>query len=185
MGFPEDGTFNRFRGSFPDALTEDDTGTVVATFTSENDGDNDYLIANIASINWAQQSSPYEFDFYLTGPPYAQTIDITTMLCVSRDTDGNIIDGDPDTSPIGATWDNVNDEITVTQNVSNDITLSITDTDAGAEGATLSISYTTAAPFLKFSWIKIIVPKANKMYSNYAVDSSTGAVTASTRNVGS
>lgn len=156
----------------------------MVTFTSENDGNSDYMVANIADIIWAQQSSPYEFDFFLTGPPYAQTIDITTMLCVSKDAAGNIIDGDPDSSPIGATWDNVNDEITVAQNVSNDITLSITDTDAGAEGATLSIAYTTAAPFLKFSWIKIVVPKANKMYSNYAVDSNTGAVTASTRNVG-
>ena len=44
------------------------------------------------------------------------------------------------------------------------MTLSVTDTDAGAEGVTLSLMYTTAAPFQASSWIYVTVPKANKFY---------------------
>ena len=44
------------------------------------------------------------------------------------------------------------------------MTIAVDDSDAGAEGVTLTVTYTTAAPFQASSWIIMTVPKANKFY---------------------
>ena len=130
-----------------------------ATFSTT---DNVVLAMMVASIQGIQfvESDQYTFTIRLTMTGYSQEIDVSTFSCISYDSTGTIVDEVTGGALSGRTTTTVG----VSQTVSNDMSLSVSDTDAGAEVVTLTINYETAAPFQASSWIIMTVPKANRFY---------------------
>ena len=130
-----------------------------ATFTTTDNVVLSMMVASIQGIQWVE-SDQYTFTIRLTMTGYSQEIDVSTFSCISYDSTGTIVDEVVG----GALSGKATTVVGVTQTVSNDMSLSVSDTDAGAEGVTLTINYETAAPFQASSWIIMTVPKANRFY---------------------
>ena len=145
-----------------------------ATFSTTDNVVLSMMVASIGSITWVE-SDQYTFTFKLTMTGYSQEIDVSTFSCISYDSTGTIIDQVDGATLSGRTTTVVG----VEQTVSNDLAISVSDTDAGAESVSLTFTYITAAPFQASSWIYMTVPKANRFYDTGANTGSALSLTSS------
>ena len=122
---------------FPDLLKTDDFST--DSFSTREDTVNNLFYITIEDLQvTGEEIDQYSFTFYLQGPPFAETIDLSTWAVRTLDENGNVLSEDSDANTTGQSV------ITISVPTASEYMTIATDSSvAGQDSTTLTLEYTT------------------------------------------
>lgn len=145
--------------TFPSLIQSDDFTS--DSFSTREDTVNDlyYIVIEDLQPSGETNVDQYTITFFLTGPPFAETIDLSTWACRTLDENGNILSEDSDADTSGQSV-----VVISVPTATEYMTIAVDSSVAGQDSTTLTLEYTTIMPMLASSWFIITVPKSNLVY---------------------